>query len=176
MAITHFPGTRTPYGQESGTRLNALILGYDKDDISRFKTVLQARKRFIFEPRAAVMAFLEVEKHKRFREVRQGRSGLPTGSSTDTIGEGIPSPPNRRRDVDDNVKFYISVAMLKANALQPWKQQLLSLRSQVGDGDPQLSFELHQLALQYEHRMSRCDVILQGASLIYQLVRIPIPR
>ena len=57
--------------------------------------------------------------------------------------------------------------------MQPWRQQILSLKSQVDANDPQLAFDLHQLALKYEHRIDRCDKILQGASLAYQMVSYP---
>ena len=119
------------------------------------------------------MAFLEVEKQKRFGEVRLRRSGLRKilhrTSSADIIA-GITSRPDRHRDVDDNVGLYLNVSDLVVDGLQPWRKQILSLEAQVGTEDAYLATELHQLALQYEHRLSRCDKILQGASLAYQMV------
>lgn len=120
------------------------------------------------------MAFLEVEKQRRFADVRMRRSGLrrilqETSSAGEAVAE-MAGRPDRHRDVDDNVGLYLNVSDLVVDALQPWRNQILSLEAQVGAEDPRLAMELQQLALQYEHRLSRCDRILQGASLAYQMV------
>lgn len=157
--------------------MNALILGYDQEDVSVFKAALQQRRHTIFKPRAIIMAFLEVEKEKRFREVRKRRSGLRKIldhiSSGEALAAAVTPRPDGHRDAESNVGLYLSVSDLVVDALQPWRQQILSLKSQVDADDPQLAFDLHQLALKYEHRIDRCDKILQGASLAYQMVSYP---
>lgn len=182
MAITFLPGTTTG-SQETGCRINALILGYSAQDVTIFEKTLRQRRREIFEPRTLIMAFLEVEKQRRFADVRQRRAGLlkilhKTGSAEEVASgtSETTSRPYRHRDVDDNVGLYINVSDLVVDALQPWRDQILNLEAQVGGDDPRLAMELHQLALQYEHRLSRCDRILQGASLAYQMVSSIRPR
>ena len=170
MAITFFPGSREPRTRSSGSRVNALVLGYDGYDVSLFEAQLRQRYRTIFTPQAVIMAFLEVEKQKRFREVRLRRSGLRMILHRISSGEEVTEPPDRPRDVDDNIGLYLHVSDLLVDGLEPWMQRILSLKAQASDHDPQLSLDLHQLALQYEHRISRCDKILQGASLAYQMV------
>lgn len=65
------------------------------------------------------------------------------------------SGPDKYRGADDNVGLYLHVPDLVADALEPWRKQILSLGAQVGDKDLRLGMELHQLALQYKHRLSR---------------------
>ena len=157
--------------------MNALILGYDQEDVSVFKAALQQRRHTIFEPRAVIMAFLEVEKEKRFREVRKRRSGLSKIlyhiSSGEALAAAVTPRTDGHRDAESNVGLYLSVSDLVVDALQPWRQQILSLKLQVEVDDPQLAFDLHQLAFKYEHRIDRCDKILQGTSLAYQMVSYP---
>lgn len=171
MAIAFHPGETKPGTQEGGCRISALILGYDRRDTSLFEDFLHQRRRSIFEPATIIMAFLEVEKEKRFGEVRRRRSGLRRILHRTSSEEVIVTRPDRHKDADDNVGMYIHVSDLMVDALQTWRRQILSLETQVVGENPRLALELRQLALQYEHRLDRCDKILQGASLAYQMVR-----
>lgn len=100
-----------------------------------------------------------MEREKRFFEVRKRRSGLRNilhrASLAAEVAAGMASGPDKYRGADDNVGLYLHVPDLVADALEPWRKQILSLGAQVGDKDLRLGMELHQLALQYKHRLSR---------------------
>lgn len=170
MAITYFPPKISPSGKDIGSRLKVFILGYDDKAVELFKATLRKQRQPIFEPRAVVTAFLEMEKDKTFREVRQQRGRLNEVLLYDTNSVSGVILPDKQRNVDDNVGLYMEVSRLNAEILQPWRQQILSLKAQVDNDDPQFAFYLHQLSLQYEQRISRCEVITQGAALAYQMV------
>jgi hypothetical protein len=73
------------------------------------------------------------------------------------------------KDSGNNVSLYIAVSQVKDDGLVPWKEQLLSLKSQVNENE-RLAYYLGQLAQKYDHRISRCGTLLQGASIGYQMV------
>ncbi|CAI4214489.1 unnamed protein product [Parascedosporium putredinis] len=165
------PGSKSKY---ASIQVSALVLGYDDSATRNFEACLRKRKESVFEARSVVMAFLEVEKERRFLEVRKRRAGLREIlhkiSSLSALAEPPLPPPERHRKVDDNIGLYLEASALRVNGLQAWKRQIISLQAEAdAAGDRALASSLARLVLQYEHRIERCDVTREAASLAYQM-------
>lgn len=170
-----------------GAKTNALISGYSQDDVDALASRLRGVRDFPSGPSRLIMAFLEVEKEKRFTEVRKAVREMQDvihGLASEPVGDH----PSARRSLNKTVNLYFVVHHLRTNGLVAWRDQLKLLRERflagpVGrreeggqggndDDDAAMMVEyLDQLIARYDHRIGRCDMVLQGASLAYQMVR-----
>lgn len=93
------------------------------------------------------------------------------GLANEHMGE----TPSARRNLNKTVGLYFVVHNLRTDGLVAWRDQLKLLRERcaAGGGDEEMVEYLDQLVARYDHRIGRCDMVLQGASLAYQMVRIP---
>jgi hypothetical protein len=150
----------------------ALILGYVDADTRNFQTFLRACRPYAEGPLAVLTSYLEVEKDRRFHQVRRANNTLDR--NMERIADSNTSDKKRLGMFKDssNVGLYTDVAQVKDDALAPWKEQLVSLKALVEAGDERLGYYLGQLAQKYEHRISRCGTLLEGASLGYQMASV----
>jgi hypothetical protein len=185
MTITHFPKPAVSNAQQSphGSKTNALILGYDDVDIEELILPLISCKESIFAPFTLIKAFLHVERKRRFKEVNnkiakfqsilQNYGRLPVGEEEkdqDNSGDNAQDPKNL-------IGLYISVCTLK-NQLTAWKTQIASFQAHASDfavpvgEQPDIDPEeyLQRLVDEYEVKINKCDLVLQGASLAFQMV------
>ncbi|KAF6814517.1 protein kinase [Colletotrichum plurivorum] len=94
-----------------------------------------------------------------------------SSSARSGVGGGADDPKNL-------IRLYLDVCALK-NALAAWTAQLRSLREDVVDGefgaeaaaDVEPREYLRRLAEEYDVKINKCDTVLQGASLAFQMVR-----
>jgi hypothetical protein len=183
IAVTHFPRlqVQTQNGATItiGARTNAFISGYADADYKDLVACLRRFDHFPFAPSRLLISFLEIEKEKRFRQVREQVVEMQT--LIHEIGrEPVTETPSMRRKLNKTVELYFVVHTLRTNGLVAWRDQLRMLRDRllVGAGggsgtatveDVTMATYLEQLAARYEHRIGRCEMVLQGASLAYQM-------
>lgn len=185
MTITHFPKPpAAPPGQIlSGSKTSAIILGYDDSDIEKLLVPLEGCKNSIFCPFTLIKAFLHVERQRRFKEVNhkiamfqsilQNYGRLPVGEED----SGQTSKGGNSQDPKDLIGMYISVCTLK-NQLTAWRTQIVGLKGFVGDFEGPVGEQvdidpaeyLQRLVDEYELKIDKCDMVLQGASLAFQMV------
>ncbi|KAK0725057.1 hypothetical protein B0H67DRAFT_120625 [Lasiosphaeris hirsuta] len=185
LAITHFP----PFQLVNtsivlGARTNALISGISTDDLTKFKAMLHAPPTFP-PPAHLITAFLELEKTRRFTEVRIHVRDMQTlihGLGSEPIG----SDPSARRKLNNTVDLYFVVQHLRTDGLIAWREQLRAFGARAfpptatGGGSDDvvvmMGEYLEQLGARYDHRISRCDTVLQGTSLAYQMETTQLSR
>ncbi|GAB1314523.1 hypothetical protein MFIFM68171_04733 [Madurella fahalii] len=171
IAITYFPATTV------GAKTNAFISGYDKDNLDAFTSHLRSFRHFPSAPSRLIMAFLEVEKAKRFEEVRVAVRDMQKVIH-DLAREPMGGVPSARRHLKETVDLYFVVHHLRTDGLVAWRDQLKMLRERfAADGsDDDMVEYLDQLVARYDHRIGRCDMVLQGASLAYQMETTQLTR
>ncbi|KAF6821746.1 protein kinase [Colletotrichum musicola] len=94
---------------------------------------------------------------------------LMSSSARSGVGGGADDPKNL-------IRLYLDVCALK-NALAAWNAQLRSLREDVGNdefgaeaaADVEPREYLRRLAEEYDVKIDKCDTVLQGASLAFQM-------
>ncbi|KAH0443077.1 hypothetical protein CcaCcLH18_01190 [Colletotrichum camelliae] len=196
MTITHFPERMGPSGIIETT--NAMILGYDHEDEAELNERLSYCKDAIFSPFTLIKAFLCVEKSRRWKEVNRkiaefqsilqnyGRIPIDYERSVASDAEGrVPrraSAGTRSRkdansaDPKNLIGLYIEVCTLK-NSLAAWASQLKFFSENIEDdefGSASLSDispreYLRCLMEEYSLKINKCDLVLQGASLAFQM-------
>ncbi|KXX75724.1 hypothetical protein MMYC01_207797 [Madurella mycetomatis] len=172
IAITHFPATA------AGAKItNAFISGYDEDDLAAFTSRLRSFRQFPSAASHLIMAFLEVEKDKRFKEVRTAVREMQTVIH-DLANEPMGETPSARRNLNKTVDLYFVVHHLRTDGLVAWRDQLKMLRERfaASGSDEEMVEYLDQLVARYDHRIGRCDMVLQGASLAYQMETTQLTR
>jgi hypothetical protein len=179
IAITHFPSVekQLPDGTKVtiGARINAFISGYDDEDLDEFTSNLRRLNHFPSAPSRLVVSFLEVEKEKRFHEVRDTVRKMQT--VIHALGNEPVEAPSARQKLNQTVNLYFVVHHLRTDGLVSWRDQLKMLREQFhGAGDQNMVMYLDQQVSRYDHRIGRCDMVLQGASLAYQMETTQLSR
>ena len=176
IAITHFPKTTTSSGEVLGSRTNALVLGYDIAEYDKLKMALNPGADFPASPSRLIMAFLEIESQKRFDQVRGSVRDMQTTIHNLALEtESGRVQPTSRRKLNKTVELYFEVHHLKNDGLVSWRDQLQLLINCIPSGRDDVLLEyLQQLVARYDHRIGRCDMVLQGASLAYQMVSEPV--
>lgn len=189
MTITYFPKPAINAHQISpGSRTNAIIFGYEDTDIDDLVLPLQNCKESIFSPFTLIKAFLHVERKRRFKEVNhkiyqfqsilQNYGRLPIGEEDRDQGNG----GGNAQDPKNLIGLYIGVCTLK-NQLTAWRTQIAEFKSYASDfavpsgeqADIDPEEYLQRLVDEYDVKINKCDLVLQGASLAFQMVRDPLP-
>jgi hypothetical protein len=187
----------TGTGVKLGAKTNALIAGFDEEDLEVLTSYL-CNFSGTFPSAAArlIIAFLEVEKKKRFDLVRTAVRDIQAVIHELTI-EPVGVKPSMRRALNKTVDLYFGWNHLRTDGLVAWRDQLKLLRGRLAASGSQLETQgdrreaggealgggdleddetavlveyLDQLTARYDHRIARCDMVLQGASLAYQMV------
>ncbi|KAK5662161.1 hypothetical protein OQA88_8066 [Cercophora sp. LCS_1] len=166
ICITHFPATPT-----LGAKTNVLITGYTKDDVELFTSVLDQFKSSPFSPIPFLVAFLEVEKEIRFTAVRRTVRNMQ--EVIHKLAHEQTGDPSARRKLNKTVELYFEVQHLRTDGLVAWREQLRMLGTKV---DGELKTYLEQLGARYDHRAGRCEMVLQGAGLAYQMETTQLSR
>lgn len=192
MTLTYFPGKDQVSGTRTRDRIHGMIMGYDEVDTMELKMRLGNCKKAIFSPFTLIKAFLHVEKRRRFKEINdkiaafqnilQNYGRVPIGNE---LAESRSSNEGNRlgdgADDPKKIQLYLEMCALK-NALEAWNAQLRSLREDViddggggefgadtaADIDPREY--LRRLVEEYDVKINRCDTVLQGGSLTFQMV------
>jgi len=179
IAVTHFPSVQTQINGTTvtiGARTNALISGYDETDLSDFKANLKRLNHFPSAPSRLVVSFLEVEKERRFHQVRKTVREMQTVLH-EVSQEPVTEAPSARRKLNQTVNLYFVVHHLRTDGLVAWRDQLKLLRDQLTVvTDKDMAMYLEQQVSRYDHRIGRCDMVLQGASLAYQMETTQLSR
>lgn len=196
MTITHFPksppspnkSTETlPSSQPSeipNSATYALILGYQDADITSLRSCLEKCKESIFNPFTLIKAFLSVERGHRFTEVNckivqfqnilQNYGHLPLGAEA----AGQVQDEGSEQDPKNLIGLYLDICTLK-NRLMAWNMQIVGFKKFASDfisfttGRPDIDPEeyLQRMVDEYDIKINKCDMVLQGASLAFQMVR-----
>lgn len=179
IAITHFPSSQVVDQNGNtvriGARTNALISGYDQRDLNNFKSHFKHLKHFPSDPTRLVASFLEVEKEKRFHDVRRAVRNMQTVIH-ELTKESLEAPSARRK-LNETVDFYFVVHHLRTDGLVSWRDQLKLLRGQLDTAEHRdMVLYLDQQVSRYDHRIGRCDMVLQGASLACQMETTQLSR
>ncbi|KAK0649011.1 hypothetical protein B0T16DRAFT_124709 [Cercophora newfieldiana] len=179
IAITHFPAAETKLANGTcvtiGARTNAFISGYDDDDLAEFTCNLRRLNDFPSKPSKLIVSFLEVEKEKRFHEVRKAIREMQT--VIHELAEEPMEAPSARQKLNQTVNLYFIVHHLRTDGLVSWRDQLKLIREQLHKaGNEDTVMYLDQEVARYDHRIGRCDMVLQGASLAYQMETTQLSR
>jgi hypothetical protein len=190
------PSSNTPSGgTASGTPLPqkspasetyALILGYKDAEIANLEKCLQNCKESIFNPFTLMKAFLGIERGHRFKEVDrkianfedilQNYGRLPFGA--DGSGQPQDGGEGSEEDPKNLIGLYLEIYTLKIR-LMAWSTQIAGLKKYTSDflsltaGRPDIDPEeyLQRMVDEYEVKINKCEMVLQGASLAFQMVR-----
>jgi hypothetical protein len=172
IAITYFPHCKTKTQENLGAHTTALPLGYSEVDKNELKRLLYQSDDF---PTYAhlIVAFLEIEKKKRFKKVRELTRAMQ--NTIHELGRDINAAeaksPTEPLAGNEPVDIYFEVYHIKINGIEPWQEQLKMLGTIVDPArDAGLVRYLQQVVATYQHRIARCNMVLQGASLAYQMV------
>jgi hypothetical protein len=181
-AVSGAPPPRKPLTSET----HALILGYKDADIASLKRCLQNCKESIFNPFTLIKVFLGIERSHRFTEVNrkivnfqnilQNYGRLPFGS--DGSGQPQDSGKGSEEDPKNLIGLYLEIYTLKIR-LMAWSTQIAGLKKYTSDflslttGRPDIDPEeyLQRMMDEYEVKINKCEMVLQGASLAFQMVR-----
>lgn len=163
----------------------ALLLGYKDTDVKKFKDCIQSCKETIFNPFTLIKGFLRIERGHRFKEVDrkivhfqntlQNYGRLPFGA------DGLKEPQKQEGNDEDPknlIGLYLEVYALKIR-LTAWTSQIMGLKK---FGSEFSSFTTSHLEIdpgeylqrmvdEYEVKINKCEMVLQGASLAFQMVR-----
>lgn len=162
----------------------ALILGYKDDDIEELKKCIQSCKETIFNPFTLIKGFLRVERGHRFKEVDrkivhfqnilQNYGRLPFGADSSKQPQEL---DGNKDDPKNLIGLYLEVYVLKIR-LMAWTSQITGLKKYSSeftsftpsqhDIDPEEY--LQRLVDEYEVKINKCEMVLQGASLAFQMV------
>ncbi|KAK3349557.1 hypothetical protein B0T25DRAFT_548409 [Lasiosphaeria hispida] len=180
IAVTYFPPAEVqmPNGDTVtvGARTNAVISGYDAADLSEFTSNLKRLNHFPSAPSRLVVSFLEIEKERRFHQVRNTVREMQTVLH-ELAREPVTEAPSARRKLNQTVNLYFVVHHLRTDGLVSWRDQLKMLRDQLVSGaDKDMAMYLEQQVYRYDHRIGRCDMVLQGVSLAYQMETTQLSR
>ncbi|KAK0611775.1 hypothetical protein B0T14DRAFT_335080 [Immersiella caudata] len=182
IAVTHFPSFKIPVQGRAGNnvtigaRTNVLISGYNEQDLEDFIANLGMLNHFPSAPSQFITNFINVEKEKCFRRVRETVREMQT--VIHDLAKEAMKAPSARQKLNETVSLYFVVHHLRTDRLVSWRDQLKLLRDQVSQkGDDQnMVMYLDQQISRYDHRIGRCDMVLQGASLAYQMETTQLSR
>lgn len=195
MTITHFrelkPSSTTsnetqdPKTASALSETYAVILGFKDDDTAILKKCLQDCKQSVFNPFTLIKAFLRVERRRRFREVDrnivrfqdilQDYGSLPLGA--DAVSEVKNGGGGNMEDPKNLIELYLGICTLK-NRLMAWNTQIKRLKSHAGEfssfttGRSDINPEVYLECMmdEFDVKINKCDMALQGASLAFQRV------
>ncbi len=129
-----------------------------------------------------MMCFLEVEKENRFTAVRQPLRDMQRilHNLVEEPAADDSAPMGARRNLSDTVDAFFAMSHLRIDGLVSWRDQLALLKARMSGEDGQargteekeMVGYLEQLIARYDHRIGRCDIVLQGSSLAHQIVRL----
>ncbi|KAK1752985.1 hypothetical protein QBC47DRAFT_387502 [Echria macrotheca] len=196
ITITHFPKHTVTANNSTitlGARTNVFISGYTADTLAQFTSHITRSSSFPSAPDRIITAFLEIENKLRFSSVRAAVRDMQTVLQ-ELAREPVTEAPSARQKLLHTVDLYFVVHHLRTDGLVAWRDQLLSLSKQLqedgqqnqgpGNGQNQVTNDdkkhlrryIDQLVSQYDHRIGRCDMVLQGASLAYQMETAQLSR
>jgi hypothetical protein len=172
ISITHIPGE----GPERGPKTYVTMLGCSAYDCNEVYESFKALHQSVFSPFTAIKVFLELERERRFAEVdtkTQDFERVIENYNTEIVPKsGGPRP----RDMID---LYLETTHVK-NGLVAWKTQLASFKrlaeefrateGEIEDIDP--GEYLQSLVDEYDSRINKCEMVLQGSSLTFQMVML----
>ena len=159
-----------------------MFLGCTPDDRTLIASKLGDAKQSIFSPFTVIKVFLELERWRRFLEVDekvtlfqntvQNYGHLPLEADGD---EG--SYIANAQDPKNLIGLYLRVCHLK-NGLVAWRAQLARLAEfadefkamVVSDSEIDPQDYLQRLIDEYDMKINKCDLVLQGTSLTFQMV------
>ncbi|KAK1830136.1 hypothetical protein QBC39DRAFT_331863 [Podospora conica] len=176
MAITHFPPFNTG-ATTVGSHTTVLISGYDAADVAAFTKILRSctptTTPTLPPPHALAVAFLEIEKERRFhllRGVIREMQKTVHILGDDHNGE-VQTPAKRREQLNQTVELFFAVDHLRTDGLAAWRDQLRGLleRTKAKPDAGMMGEYLGQLVARYEHRIARCEFVVQGVGLAYQM-------
>jgi hypothetical protein len=178
--VTHFPSVQAQLQNGTsvtiGARTNVLIFGYNEEDLEDFTANLRMLNHFPSAPSRFITSFVEVEKEKRFHSVRETVREMQT--VIHDLAKEPMKAPSARQKLNETVNLYFVVHHLRTDGLVSWRDQLKLLREQLcqkGE-EPNMVMYLDQQIARYDHRIGRCDMVLQGASLAYQMETTQLSR
>lgn len=181
-----------------GAKTYAMLLGCSPADEAEMADRLRLQSRTIVSPFTIIKLFLELERDRRFdivdRKIR----------SFETIIENYGREQQQQQqrcdvwalrstgDLEDlrrMIGLYLEVCHLK-NGLAAWRAQLDAFVKFAGDfgtrphapeedegnGDVDPAEYLHALVEEYDIKFNKCDMVLQGATLMFQLETAHISR
>jgi Mg2+ and Co2+ transporter CorA len=171
LTVTHIPG-------KEGSKVYAVMLGCSTAEMDTAERKLASSRNSAGSPFTLIKIFLELEKKHRFNEVDakithfqdtvQNYERLP-------IGTGSLDPAGRSRNAQDPknlIGLYLDVCHVK-NSLVAWRAQIDDFREYAADFPNEADIEsaeyLHRLASLYDHKINKCDLVLQGTSLTFQM-------
>jgi hypothetical protein len=177
LTVTHIPGTTA--GRNS--KVYAVMLGCSSEDIATVEDKFSSSRHSAASPFSIIKIFLELERQHRFWEVdskitrfsnlihNYGRFPLGTTNVSETSHVGY---TNHAQDPENLIGLYIDVCHLKHN-LEAWKVQITDFKQFVNDFPDKADIDpaeyLQRLATLYEHKINKCDLVLQGTSLTFQM-------
>lgn len=168
------------------------MLGCSPSDIVTTHTKLSSARDSITSPFTLIKIFLELEKKHRFDEVdakitrfqdtiqNYGRLPIGAGPPGGADASGNTGANVNSQDPKNLIGLYLDVCHLK-NGLAAWRAQLEELKCHVaedfvdaGEGaeiDIDPDEYLRRLVKMYDIKVNKCDMVLQGTSLTFQMVR-----
>jgi hypothetical protein len=175
MTLTYFPRLQKTF---------AIVFGYDKKDIRKFKDRLWEGQDAICSPFFIMNNFIEIEKRHRFAEAGEEVEKLDCLIRSLKYGEAGRAAVLRQRFLyvdegdgqqQDAVGLYIRVGMLKTG-MASWKGQLKSMMLHADDFQAcTASFfdpieYIERTMDEYDLTINKCDVVMNGSTFAFQMV------
>lgn len=167
----------------------AVFFGCSRDDAhGMIHQELEASRDSIFSPFTMIKLFLEKESRNRIKEVDKAVHDLQTVISNFEFqppDTGSRASKGMEQDPKYMINLFLNVGYLK-NGLDEWRSQLermleccdefRGMPSAENDIDP--AVYIQRIIDDYDTRVRDCEVVMEGASLTFQMVRssqMPLP-
>lgn len=181
ITITYFPKTK-----DLESKMYALVLGLNDQEIIKAFGQLRAASGNLFSPFTLMKIFLELERNTRLKFVSDKVTLLETlvdiyGGLPVTMGRATPKPGTYDHRGDDShglLNLFLEVGYAKGG-IAAWKAQLFGMKKSIKEFramssptsqeiDP--SDYLSRLIEDYHVQIHKCDVLLQAIPLAFQRV------
>ncbi|KUJ21420.1 uncharacterized protein LY89DRAFT_433164 [Mollisia scopiformis] len=179
ITITYFPKTK-----DLESKMYALVLGLNDQEIIKAFGQLRAASGNLFSPFTLMKIFLELERNTRLKFVSDKVTLLETlvdiyGGLPVTMGRATPKPGTYDHRGDDShglLNLFLEVGYAKGG-IAAWKAQLFGMKKSIKEFramssptsqeiDP--SDYLSRLIEDYHVQIHKCDVLLQAIPLAFQ--------
>ncbi|KAM7187720.1 hypothetical protein V8F20_010857 [Naviculisporaceae sp. PSN 640] len=191
LVVTHVPALLPPASSARGQKTYAMVLGTSEHDRTEYKRILGFYDQAgISSPFTIIKLFLELERERRWDEIDRKITLFQKkffGLDEDKNKAAKPNAPARGfhagSDPEGLVKLYIDISLLKVN-LTSWSVQIEGFLKTITDDHPKnttpdfkyMQAFLSMLVCEYQSKINKCETMLQGASLAFQMETVNLSR
>ncbi|KAM7214969.1 hypothetical protein V8F06_009646 [Rhypophila decipiens] len=191
LVVTHVPDAPPPAAAPRGRKTYAMLLGASDKDMSEYRRILNFFDRdSVSSPFTIIKIFLERERDRRWAEIEAKITAFEKKffsmdqdkTKTTALKTGIRGF-NASSDPQGLVQLYLEISLLKNN-LAAWMTQLEGFLKSITDDTPNnktadfkyMQAFISMLVCEYQSKINKCETMLQGASLAFQMETVNLSR